>query len=126
MRQRCNNPEVRAYPRYGGRGIAVCARWLSFANFLADMGPRPTPAHTVERIDNNGPYAPENCRWADRTEQANNTRKNRHLTLNGATRTLAEWSRATGIGTHTIGARIDRLGWSVEMALTTPTRRRRT
>jgi hypothetical protein len=122
MRRRCENPIDPVYHRYGARGIKVCDRWQSFAAFLEDMGPRPTPQHTIERVNNDGNYEPGNCRWADRTEQANNRRTSRILEHNGEALTVAEWARRTGLRQHTIMARIDRNGWSVERALTTPPR----
>ena len=107
MRQRCNNPNAFAYSDYGGRGIRICKRWDDFANFLADMG-QPGKSRTLERIDNNRGYDPENCRWASRREQQNNRRVNRLVKFRGTTRTVAEWSRLTGIHHNTISQRLDK------------------
>ena len=99
----------------------VCSRWRkSFTAFLSDMGACPTPKHTIDRIDNGKGYAPSNCRWATMKEQQNNRTNNRRLILDGLTLTLMQWSEKTGIPRSTISARIDRLNWPVEKALTTP------
>lgn len=83
LRNRCNNPNNTQYKDYGGRGIFVCERWRSFSNFIADMGPKPSPLHSIDRINNNGPYSPENCRWADKKTQVRNTRPRSDLGLSG-------------------------------------------
>lgn len=124
MIERCERPANRAYPNYGGRGIKVYAGWRhDFAAFFEYVGPRPSPAHTLDRIENDGHYEPGNVRWATRTEQNQNRRSTRHLSLNGETACIAEWSRRTGISSTTLLMRIDDLGWPVDRALTTPVRR---
>jgi hypothetical protein len=123
LKERCMNETSKDYPRYGGRGIKVCERWQKFENFYADMGPRPSPEHTIDRKDNNGPYEPRNCRWATLEEQGNNKRNNVRLSFGGATKTVAQWSREIGIPYDVIHHRL-RSGWSVDAALTRPVRQR--
>jgi hypothetical protein len=121
MRRRCSNPDCAAWPNYGGRGIKVCERWESFDNFIADMGQRPSLKHTVERINNDGDYCPENCRWATRAEQNLNYSRNHRITFGGETLTLSQWSKRLGMKQHALIARIEH-GWTEEMALTIPIR----
>lgn len=118
MRRRCRDPDE---PNYGGRGIRVCDRWeSSFANFLADMGPRPSPQHSIDRYpNNNGNYEPGNCRWATMREQSNNRRTSLRITAAGETRTAAEWDRMRGFASGTVWKRMH-AGWSAERAVTTP------
>jgi hypothetical protein len=108
---------------YGGRGIGVCERWHhSFVNFIADMGPKPTPTHTIERIDNDGNYEPSNCRWATRAEQNNNKRDNRIIEYNGQSLNVSQWATVTGLEESTIRHRLDS-GWSIKRALTAALRK---
>lgn len=121
-RMRCENPNDKRYARYGGRGIEMCERWRrSFSNFLADMGPKPSPQHTLNRKDNDGNYEPSNCCWATEIEQHSNRADNRLISHNGVKLTIAEWARQTGIKDSAIRYRLGS-GWSVEQALTAPVR----
>lgn len=120
MRQRCHVPSSKGYPGYGGRGIVVCKRWRdSFKNFYQDMGPRPSPEHSIERVSNDGPYSPENCRWATMKEQANNRRGNHLIAFNGKTQTISQWAYELGINHNTLLARLNKYKWPIEKALTT-------
>ena len=119
MRQRCNNPRDRAYRWYGARGIKVCERWSSFKHFLADMGPRPSDAHSLDRIDNDGDYTPANCRWILHSAQMRNTRANRMLTHDGVTLCLTEWAMRKGMKPKTLHQRLLN-GWSVADAIESP------
>lgn len=108
MKRRCNNPNNASYKDYGGRGIKVCDRWLnSFENFIADMGKRPSKKHSIDRIDVDGDYCPENCRWATKKEQANNTTKTIHITHDGVTHSICEWCDIYGIPYRTAHGRYD-------------------
>ena len=118
MMNRCRNTNAPNYPRYGGRGITVVKHWHSFANFIADMGQRPAQ-HTLERIDNNGAYCPENCIWATRKTQQRNTRRNHYLTIDGVTLTLVEWAERQGIHRNTLDQRI-KAGWPLELLFLPP------
>lgn len=121
MKSRCLNPKFPKYSAYGARGIAICERWRnSFANFLADMGPRPSPQHTIDRFpDQNGSYEPGNCRWATPTQQARNRSITVTVEYHGRTVTLAELSEMVGIKYDTLHGRIAR-GMSAELAVAAP------
>lgn len=123
MKNRCSNASHAQWHLYGGQGIRVCHRWLQFENFLADMGQRPGPRFTIDRIDSSKDYAPRNCRWATAKEQARNMSRNRYLTCQGKTRLLCEWTESLGFKPGVILARLKR-GWTVEEALTIPPRGR--
>jgi hypothetical protein len=123
MRQRCLNPNDESYKRwYGSKGITICERWSDFGNFIADMGRRPTPEHTIERRDGTKGYSPDNCKWATPTEQARNTCTNHTLTLNGITRCISEWAELLGLDYETLRCRIVDSHWPVDKALLTPVR----
>ncbi len=118
-KDRCNNPNDKRYKDYGGRGIEF--RFNSFEEFFAEVGLRPEEKTKIDRIDVNGHYEKGNLRWVDDIESAGNTRANRQITHNGQTKILIEWSRETGISPSLILYRLS-AGWSVEDALTTPSR----
>lgn len=123
MRNRCYYRGHNRYENYSGRGIRVCMRWKeSFENFYADMGPKPGAEFSIERMDNDDDYTPDNCCWATPKEQSRNTRRNRMVTHNDETRCLSEWAEIVGIRPNTIWHRINTYGWSVDRALTTPVR----
>lgn len=109
MKTRCYNSAIEAYPNYGGRGIKVCDRWRnSFTNFLADMGPKPSPKHSLDREDNHGNYEPGNCKWSTRAEQSNNRRNNQYITAFGQTKNIAQWSRDLDIDIRNISRRLQK------------------
>jgi len=105
MITRCENPQAHDYANYGGRGICVCDRWHTFANFVADVSPRP-PDMQLERADNDGPYSPSNVHWATGRENSNNRRNNRLVTIDGVTKTVSQWAETTGLPAPAIFARI--------------------
>lgn len=128
MRQRCSNPHDKGYPNYGGRGIIVCDRWASFANFYADMGPRPpsTPGakratYSIERRINTEGYTPTNCYWALQCIQQRNKRTNIMITHNGTTQCMTDWILQQNISTHLVYDRLKK-GWTIDEALFLPPR----
>lgn len=124
MKERCTNPHNKSYARYGARGIKVCAEWTnSFENFLRDMG-NPETGLSLERINNNGDYCPQNCKWASSLEQANNKRNNKLLEFNGKKQTLAQWSRELNFNYHSIKKRLLD-GWHTERAFIEPIKKQR-
>lgn len=123
MISRCLNPNDYRYADYGGRGIEVCERWRDFVNFFEDMGERPGSEYSLDRIDVDGSYCPENCRWATRKEQQRNRRVNRLVQLDGETVTVTEAAELTGISEDVLRSRLRR-GWDERDALTRPVARK--
>lgn len=118
MKYRCYNPKAKNFYLYGAKGVRVCDAWLnSLEQFCLDMGERPSPQHTIDRIDSNGNYEPSNCRWATPKEQARNTSRNRIITFNGETLCLKAWAERTGLTEMCIHGRL-RAGWSIENTIT--------
>jgi len=125
MKDRCFNPNDTHYDRYGGRGIGVCDKWLSYEGFMEDMGAGYKKGLTLDRIDNNGDYEPSNCRWATRKEQANNRRNNILFTWDGMKKTMTGWAEHLGVSQSTLSQRYYVYGWSLDKTLNTPVRRYR-
>lgn len=119
MMDRCYNSASKDYPNYGARGIRVCDHWHKLSNFLIDMIDSFKAGLTLDRKDNDGPYSPENCRWATASEQNSNRRNNVFVEVDGQRLTCAEWSRKTGISKCVISSRL-RNGWNPKDAVTTP------
>ena len=119
MLARCYNPKNNSYSVYGGRGIKVCERWHRYIGFLEDMAPTWRKGLTIERLDNNGDYTPENCIWATIAQQENNRRNNRKITVGGSTLTVRQWEHLQGFKDTLISGRLRR-GWTAEKAVTTP------
>lgn len=119
MRQRCLNTNNKSYKSYGGRGIYICNEWSEYQNFHEwAMSNGYDKSMTVERINNNGPYSPDNCKMATHKEQAQNTRRSRRITIDGVAKTLSQWEATTGVDQNLIRVRIDRYGWSDRDAVT--------
>ena len=125
MITRCTNANNREFKHYGGRGIKVCDRWRNFAMFLEDMGTRPTPKHSIDRINVNGDYEPTNCRWVTQAEQVRNTRRNILVDVDGTEMTVMDAAGVFGVNSSSIYSRIWKLGWSKEAAVNVPTRKMR-
>ena len=126
MKKRCCQSSRKDYPNYGGCGITVCDKWRSsFAAFFTDMGLRPTPKHSIDRIDGTGNYEPDNCRWATSAEQNRNRSDNCNLTFEGETMCQSDWAERYGLTKTTLWCRLKK-GWSIKDALTKPARQKRT
>lgn len=129
MLHRCRSADDHKSRHHGGRGITVCSRWQGkdgFIHFLADMGPRPSLGHSIDRYPNpDGNYEPSNCRWATQKEQMNNTRRNVWVEHNGEKKTIAQWSDKTGINASSLYSRIVVRKWPIERALNEPPKTRK-
>ena len=121
MIQRCINPNNKAFKNYGGRGITVCDEWRNnFLTFLKDMGNRPSKQYSIERINNNLGYSPNNCKWATKQEQTNNSRSNIKITLQEWTMNLSQWAQFVGLKHETLCCRIFKYGWPISKAIFQP------
>jgi len=117
MLDRCNNPHSIKYPNYGGRGIKVCDRWLKFENFFTDMGDKPSEEYSLDRINNDGDYTKDNCRWATNKEQSRNKRNNIKCEINGEIKLLIEWCEIYKANYYTVYEVINYKNWKVIDAL---------
>jgi len=122
MRNRCTNANHQSYKNYGARGITVCEQWDEFEKFLEDMGQPADKSVSIERVNNQLGYSKENCIWASRYVQRRNSRQNRYLSYQGRKQIVSDWAEEFKLPLGTLLSRLDRMGWSVEKALTTPRR----
>lgn len=121
MIKRCTNPNCKSFKDYGARGIKICEEWLSsFVAFYNSVGPKPTPAHEIDRINNNGNYEPGNCKWSISKEQCNNMRRNHKIVFNGESMNIGQWATKLGINVRTLRNRLIRNNWPIEKAFTEP------
>lgn len=120
MKGRCHNPKSHAFEHYGARGIIVCDEWQEYTNFRDwAIANGYTEGLSLDRIDNDKGYSPDNCRWTTMKEQSNNRRSNHVITFEGETHTLEEWAKIKGLKYGTLSSRINRYHWSIEKALAT-------
>lgn len=131
MKTRCLNPNSTRFDYWGGRGVKICQRWLdSFENFLEDMGPKPSPFHTLDRLDSSKDYEPGNCQWLEKDNHARKSLKDQHerqrryIVYNGERRTTKDWAERQGLTISTLDQRV-RAGWDVHRMLTTPRQERK-
>lgn len=125
MKNRCFNKNNQAYNKYGGRGITVCEEWLDFSKFKEwSFKHGYSDNLTIDRIDVNGNYCPENCRWVNEIIQANNRRSSIYLTVDNETHTISEWTKIYNLPRGLISSRINKLGWDIKKAITTPLKRK--
>lgn len=117
MKSRCLNAKNKSFPRYGGRGITVCADWVEYENFLRDMGRRPSLSHSLERIDNDRGYSRENCRWATQLEQCFNRSNTVRIEVSGKTKALSQWAKDIGVDRTTIKNRAKYFGGDLSAAV---------
>lgn len=122
MRKRCNNPKSKDFRLYGGKGVKVCSRWQDFKNFHDDMAASYQPGLEIERLDSNGDYSPENCKWGTEREQALNTNRAHLVTFRGETLNLSLWAERFGLAYELLRQRL-KAGWSMEESISRPSRR---